>query len=102
MLPHATESLPLKILVVDADRRVRDSLRDLICCEVGLETVASVGTADDARAAVAEAQPDIVIIDPRLPELAAGMTLIDEFRAQRPGMRLLVMGWSDENDVAAH
>jgi DNA-binding NarL/FixJ family response regulator len=102
MSSPATGSSPLKILVVDADRRVRDSLSDLICCEVGLEAVASVGTADDARAAVADSRPDIVIIDPRLPELDAGMTLLDEFRADHPEMRLLVMGWSNDNDVAGH
>src|SRR3954449_365339 len=89
MLSPAAPTSPLRILVVDADRRVRDSLRELIRCEVGLETVAAVGTADEAREAAAAAEPDVIVIDPRLPEVEAGIALIDELRSEHPSTRLL-------------
>ena len=49
--PTPTTS-PLRILIVDADRRVRDSLTDLIRCETRLEAVAAVGKAEAAFEAV--------------------------------------------------
>ena len=37
-------------------------------------------------------KPDIVVIDPRLPELDGGMSLIKKVRAAAPRVRILVIG----------
>jgi DNA-binding NarL/FixJ family response regulator len=102
MLLPATPASPLRVLIVDADRRVRESLRDLLCCEVGLDAVVAVGTADEARSAAAESESEVVVIDPRLPGLETGLDLIDEFHALHPAARLLVMSWTADLDVAGH
>jgi DNA-binding NarL/FixJ family response regulator len=93
---------PIRVLIVDADRRVRDSLRDLICCEVGFDAVAAVGSADDARDIVAGGEPDVVVIDPLLPGVDVGLELLDELRACHPATRLLVMGWPPDMNVSGH
>jgi DNA-binding NarL/FixJ family response regulator len=97
--PSADESStpPLRILIVDADRRVRESLRELIACEVGPDAVLAVGTADDARLAAATFAPDVVVIDPRLPAVDSGADLIDDLHARRPTARLLEMCWHGDD-----
>ncbi len=95
MLSPATTP-PIRVLIVDADRRVRDSLCDLIECDAALEAVAAVGTADEAARSAADLQPDVVVIDPRLPEVATGAGLLGRLRAAVPSTRLLVMSWSPE------
>jgi DNA-binding response OmpR family regulator len=39
--------------------------------------------------------PDVVVIDPRLPEIDGGRALIGRVRETSPATRVLVMGWSD-------
>ena len=63
-----TPSAP-RVVIVDADRRVQQSLADLL--GIGGE-VRVVGRASDVRAAletVEETRPDAVLVDPRLPVL---------------------------------
>ena len=61
-----------RVVIVDADRRVQQSLSDLL----GLTgKIAVVGRAGDVRAALEEverSEPDVVLIDPRLPDVEAG------------------------------
>jgi DNA-binding NarL/FixJ family response regulator len=89
------ESAPLRVLVVDADDRTRESLAGLI--GIGRRCVV-VGTAShptEALAALAKSAPDVVVVDPRLPELDGGRAFIAMVRATAPNTRVLVMGWSD-------
>jgi DNA-binding NarL/FixJ family response regulator len=102
MLSPATPPSPIRVLIVDADRRVRESLRDLVCCEVGFDAVAAVGSVEDARTVVASAEPEVVVIDPLLPGIETGLELLDELRASHPATRLLVMGWTGDTDGAGH
>ena len=84
----------LRLLVVDADRRVRSSLAGLL----GLaDQVEVVGSAGHARAAldVCEAdRPDAVVVDPRLPELPDGIAFIRALRLDQPAVRVIVIAWS--------
>ena len=65
-----------RVVIVDADRRVQQSLADLL----GLTgEVNVVGRAGDVRAALQEVErsrPDVVLVDPRLPDIEAGIALI--------------------------
>jgi two-component system response regulator DesR len=95
---------PLRILIVDADRRVRDSLTDLIRCETQLEAIAAVGSPEAAVEAVERCTPDVVVIDPRLPDVGAGLGLLHWLRQDAPATRILVMSWStalENADLAA-
>jgi DNA-binding NarL/FixJ family response regulator len=88
-------SPPIRVLIVDADDRVRESLSGLL--GIGSRCVV-VGTAARPAAALDLArsmQPDVVVIDPRLPEVDGGIACITGLRDVAPGTRVLVMGWSD-------
>ena len=102
MLSPATGTSPLRVLIVDADRRVRDSLCDLLRCETEPVSVASVGSGEEALAAIARSPVDVVVIDPNLPDLNTGLGLIADLRTGYPAIRLLLMTWSADLDVAAH
>jgi DNA-binding NarL/FixJ family response regulator len=57
--------------------------------------VASAGQVGPALDLAFDHQPDVVIVDPRLPEVDGGIALITRLRAVLPGVRILAMGWSD-------
>ena len=90
----------LRVLLVDADHRVRECLRDLITLDAGVEVVGAVGHGAAAIECVEHDRPHVVVIDPRLPELDAGLALVTHVRKAYPGVRVLVMGWSDALDQA--
>jgi DNA-binding NarL/FixJ family response regulator len=86
---------PLRLVVVDADDRVRETLTRLL--EIG-DRVEIVGAAGEARLAleiVEATAPDIVVVDPRLPEIESGLAFISRLRAVAPTVRVVVMGGSD-------
>jgi two-component system NarL family response regulator/two-component system response regulator DevR len=86
---------PLRVLVVDADDRVRESLTGLLAIGGRCMVVASAGQVGPALELAIDHQPDVVILDPRLPEVDGGMALIARLRAQLPNVRILAMSWSD-------
>ncbi len=85
----------LRVLLVDADERVRESLSGLLSIGDRVTVVGSAGDPAEALALIPAAQPDLVIVDPRLPEAALGAAFIDAVRAQAPGVRVLVLNWSE-------
>jgi DNA-binding NarL/FixJ family response regulator len=96
----ATPTSP-RVVIVDADRRVQQSLSDLL----GLTgRVSVVGRASDVRAALEEIErqtPDVVLLDPRLPDIEAGTALIAGMQRAWPSMKVVLTGWSDVEGHAA-
>ena len=85
---------PLRVLVVDPDERVRDSLAGLLC--IG-ERCVVVGTAADAVHAlnmVAPGDPDVVVVDARMAEAEGGADFIGRLRASDGDLRIVLMGGS--------
>jgi DNA-binding NarL/FixJ family response regulator len=90
-----------RVVVVDADRRVQQSLSDLL---VLTGRVSVVGRAGDVRAALKEverAEPDVVLLDPRLPDVEAGVALVAGLRRAWPEMKVVLTGWTDVEGHAA-
>ena len=91
-----------RVVIVDADRRVLQSVTDLL--EVGGD-VSVVGGAVDVRSAlelVERTRPDAVLVDPRLPDVDAGMALVSGLNRAWPSMRVVLTGWSDTVGHAQH
>jgi len=85
-----------RLVVVDADDRTRESLVGLLGIRNQFRVVGSAGDARTALAAVRTHRPDVVVLDPRLPEIAGGLSLIRAIHAIDPAIRVLVVGWSPE------
>ena len=98
MHPDPGQTPPLRVVVVDADDRVRESLAGLLCIGDRLEVVGTAGKAGPALDVIIATHPDIVVIDPRLPEMDGGLSFIARLRAVAPGVRVLVMSGADPTE----
>jgi DNA-binding NtrC family response regulator len=81
------------VLVVDDDQTVRETLSEFF--EVCGLHVLSAATAADARRAVAQHLPDVVVLDLHLPD-AQGLSLFEQLRSDDPeGAIVLLTGHAD-------
>ena len=91
----------LRLLVVDADERTRESLVGILGIRHRFRVIGSTGDVAEAISLVRECRPDVVIVDPRLPEVPAGVALIRRVRAIAPATHILAVGWSPDLENAA-
>jgi DNA-binding NarL/FixJ family response regulator len=90
-----------RVVIVDADRRVLQSLSDLLGVSGEVDVV---GRAADVRSALEEIEresPDVVLVDPRLPDVDAGMALIWGMTRAWPELRVVITGWGDADSRPA-
>jgi len=86
---------PIRVLLADDHRILREGLRALLDREPGIECV---GEAVDGQAALVLArqlQPDVLVSDIAMPGLN-GVELIRRLRSEQPQLRLLVLSAHDE------
>lgn len=91
---------PIRVLIVDADRRVRGALSSLIDPAPGLALVGSVGHVAAAVDALETSAPNVVVLDPKLPDVDAGRGLIRLVRGRWPAIGIVVLTWADPLDPA--
>ena len=98
MTDPAAAPAPCRVLLVDPDDRVRESLAGLLRIGQKCLVIGTAGTADGAVLLAAETAPDVVVVDPRLPG-SDGANLIARLRAVAPETRVLVLNWSETADL---
>ena len=97
---NAEQSLPLKVLLVDDHQIVRAGLRTIIS-RAGIEVVGEAGTAAAAIEEAARLEPDVVLMDVRLPD-GSGVTACRELRAASPRTRVLfISAFKDDSALLA-
>jgi DNA-binding NarL/FixJ family response regulator len=87
-------------VIVDADRRVQSSIADLLGVTHQVEVVGRAGDVRNALELVDRERPDAVLVDPRLPDIEAGIALIAGMARAWPAMRIVLTGWSDTDGHA--
>jgi two-component system nitrate/nitrite response regulator NarL len=92
---------PLRVLVVDSDERVRDSLAGLLCIGERCVVVGSAADSAEALAIVTSSAPDVVIVDPRIDEALGAPAFIARLRAVNPAVRIVVMSSSSDAQAGA-
>ena len=98
MIDPAAER-PLRLLVVDDHEVVRQGLVALLDRRSGFEVVAQAGTVSEAIAEAARFEPDVVVMDVRLPD-GSGIEACREIRAARPETRVVMLtSYPDEDAV---
>ena len=94
-IEHLHEPLARRrILIVDSDQRVRASLSGLVGLGDGIEVVGAAGSAAEAIDVATRLRPDVVLVDPRLPDIDAGLRFIAGVRRLIPAVCVLVMSWT--------
>jgi two-component system, NarL family, response regulator DevR len=89
----------LRLLVVDDHEVVRRGLASLLDRRSGFEVVAQAGSVAEAITLAALHEPDLVIMDVRLPD-GTGIEACREIRAARPQTRVVMLtSYPDEEAV---
>ena len=92
---------PLRILVVDDHEIVRQGLVSLLERRDGFQVVAQAGTVAEAIENARKFQPDLVVMDVRLPD-GSGIEACREIRAEFPTTRIIILtSYPDEEAVFA-
>ena len=94
--PQNRES-PVRVLVVDDQRLMRDGIASLLSIQEGIEVV---GTASNGQEAVEQAlalQPDVVLMDVRMPVMD-GVAATVEIHRQLPASQVLMLTTFDDEE----
>ena len=93
------EGRPLRLLVVDDHEVVRQGLVSLLERREHFQVVAEAGTAAEAVEMARKFEPDLVIMDVRLPD-GSGIEACREIRAEFPTTRVVILtSYPDEEAV---
>jgi DNA-binding NtrC family response regulator len=85
-----------RVLVVDADRRVRASLDCLIEVAEGVTCVSCVADTTGAMAVLEREPVDALLIDPRLPDAEVGLSFLGAVRRRWPDVSIVAMSGLDD------
>ena len=86
---------PVRVLVVDDHVLVRESTTHILGC-AGMVVVGGAGTAEEALAMIPGTQPDVALVDIRLPGMS-GLDLAHEVGLRYPDVRtLLFSAYADQ------
>jgi len=89
----------LRLLVVDDHEVVRQGLVALLARRDRFQVVAEAGTVEEALDATRRFQPDLVVMDVRLPD-GSGIEACREIRAEYPATRIVMLtSYPDEEAV---
>jgi two-component system response regulator DevR len=98
-MTEQSEPRPLRLLVVDDHEVVRQGLVALIDRREKFQVVAEAGSVEEALDAARRFQPDLVIMDVRLPD-GSGIEACREIRAELPATRVVMLtSYPDEEAV---
>jgi DNA-binding NarL/FixJ family response regulator len=86
----------VRVLIADDHPVVRAGLRALLSSEPGLAVIAEAGSGEETVALALLHQPDVVLMDLRMPG-AGGLAAIRELSAEQPGVRVLVLTTYDSD-----
>jgi DNA-binding NarL/FixJ family response regulator len=87
----------LRVLIVDDHPVFRAGLRALLALEDGIEVLGEVGTGADAVRVTLELQPDLVVMDLRMPDLD-GVEATRQIVRESPHVAVLVLTMFDDDD----
>jgi two-component system, NarL family, response regulator DevR len=80
----------VRVFLLDDHEVVRRGLRELLESEDDLEVVGEAGTADEAYRRIPATNPDVAILDVRLPD-GDGVQVCREIRSKHPGLACLML-----------
>jgi two-component system, NarL family, nitrate/nitrite response regulator NarL len=98
--PRHDRSEP-RTVIIDADRRVQQSLAEVLNLTGRIRVVGAAGDVRQGLELVEREHPDVVIVDPHLPDLAAGEAFLSGVRLAWPATQIIVTGWGDWSEQPA-
>ncbi|HVP05855.1 MAG TPA: response regulator transcription factor [Dehalococcoidia bacterium] len=90
---------PVKVMLVDDHEVVRMGLRTLIERRKQFNIVGEAGSVAEAVAVAHEAQPDVIVMDIRLPD-GSGVEATREIRGERPETKVIMLtSYADDEAI---
>jgi len=91
----------VRVVIADDNLLIRDGLASLLR-DAGVDVVAQTGSADDLLPIIADAKPDVAIIDIRMPPTHTdeGLRAAEEIRSRYPGVGTLILSQHVEVGIA--
>jgi DNA-binding NarL/FixJ family response regulator len=90
-----------RVLIVDDHEVVREGLRALLSRRDGMEVVGMAGTVAEAVTTARKMQPDVVVMDVRLPD-GSGIEACRDIRETHPDTKVIMLtSYADEEAVFA-
>ena len=83
-------STPLRVVLVDVDDLVRETVAALLGIGGRIDVVGAAGQTGTALELVQATQPDVVLVDPRLPDIDGGLAFINQLHEVAPAVKVLV------------
>ena len=81
---------PIRILLVDDHEMVREGLKAMLQSESDLEVVAETGLGRDVPALLEQTQPDVVLLDVRLPDMS-GVEVCRQAVRSDPNLKVIIL-----------
>ncbi|HEY8761457.1 MAG TPA: response regulator transcription factor [Candidatus Dormibacteraeota bacterium] len=91
------EKPPIRVVIVDDHELLREGTRQILQRDATIEVIAEASRGDQAVEVVARLQPDVVLLDLRLPGLP-GIEVARRIAQLSPATRVLVLSAYDEED----
>jgi two-component system response regulator DevR len=89
----------VRVFLLDDHEVVRRGLKEMLEADGDLEVVGEAGTAAEARTRIPPAQPDVAVLDVRLPD-GDGVEVCRDICAQHPEIRCLMLSaFTDDEAV---
>ena len=98
MSETTAEPRPIKVYLLDDHEVVRRGIRELLESEPDIEVVGESGSATEAARRIPALQPDVAILDGRLPD-GSGIDVCREVRSRDPRIAALILTSYDDDDA---
>jgi len=89
---------PIRVFLVDDHEIVRRGIAELLASEPDIDVVGEATTAAQAISRIAATQPDVVLLDVRLPD-GSGIDVCREVRSRYPAIRCLMLTAYDDEEA---
>ena len=87
----------IRILIADDHPVVREGLRSMLFTVDDMQVVGEASTGAEAVSQARVLQPDVVLLDVRMPD-GTGLTVLDRVKAASPGSSVIVLTMHDNPD----
>ena len=91
------QDAPVRVLVVDDQQLVRDGIASLLRVQDGIEVLATATNGQEAIEAAVNWQPDVILMDIRMP-IMDGVTATIQLRRQIPSCHILMLTTFDDDE----
>lgn len=91
------ETTPIRLLLVDDQRLLRDGMRILLELEPDLEVVGEAANGAEALARYPEVRPDVVLMDIKMPEMD-GVAATRQLLIDHPEAKVIILTTFDDDE----